>query len=293
MRRNVLFFLAAVLAASLLAGCSAQGPSAAPSAPSDLGTDATSAAETPHPTPEPTPSPTPTPTPEPTPTPLPWPVYEFGVPLEESEPVEDDSFFDNAVFVGDSRTEGLQLFSGLKNGTFYWARGMSVFRADHEDYEVFEADGEKLTLVGVLARGEYDAVYIMIGVNELGFGAQAYGEGLAELIDKVIAAQPKAVIYLQLLPPVNDAMCRANGLASYINNDNVAAYNEAITQVAADKRVVLLNTAEVYTGEDGQLPRELANDGCHFVYGEYGRWADYLRSHVIDPERYFYSRENA
>ncbi len=293
MRRNVLFFLAAVLAASLLAGCSAQGPSAAPSAPSDLGTDATSAAETPHPTPEPTPSPTPTPTPEPTPTPLPWPVYEFGVPLEESEPVEDDSFFDNAVFVGDSRTEGLQLFSGLKNGTFYWARGMSVFRADHEDYKVFEADGEKLTLVGVLARGEYDAVYIMIGVNELGFGAQAYGEGLAELIDKVIAAQPKAVIYLQLLPPVNDAMCRANGLASYINNDNVAAYNEAITQVAADKRVVLLNTAEVYTGEDGQLPRELANDGCHFVYGEYGRWADYLRSHVIDPERYFYSRENA
>ena len=293
MRRNVLFFLAAVLAASLLAGCSAQGPSAAPSAPSDLGTDATSAAETPHPTPEPTPSPTPTPTPEPTPAPLPWPVYEFGVPLEESEPVEDDSFFDNAVFVGDSRTEGLQLFSGLKNGTFYWARGMSVFRADHEDYKVFEADGEKLTLVGVLARGEYDAVYIMIGVNELGFGAQAYGEGLAELIDKVIAAQPKAVIYLQLLPPVNDAMCRANGLASYINNDNVAAYNEAITQVAADKRVVLLNTAEVYTGEDGQLPRELANDGCHFVYGEYGRWADYLRSHVIDPERYFYSRENA
>ncbi len=293
MRRNVLFFLAAVLAASLLAGCSAQGPSAAPSAPSDLGTDATSAAETPRPTPEPTPSPTPTPTPEPTPTPLPWPVYEFGVPLEESEPVEDDSFFDNAVFVGDSRTEGLQLFSGLKNGTFYWARGMSVFRADHEDYKVFEADGEKLTLVGVLARGEYDAVYIMIGVNELGFGAQAYGEGLAELIDKVIAAQPKAVIYLQLLPPVNDAMCRANGLASYINNDNVAAYNEAITQVAADKRVVLLNTAEVYTGEDGQLPRELANDGCHFVYGEYGRWADYLRSHVIDPERYFYSRENA
>lgn len=293
MRCNVLFFLAAVLAASLLAGCSAQGPSAAPSAPSDLGTDATSAAETPRPTPEPTPSPTPTPTPEPTPTPLPWPVYEFGAPLEESEPVEDDSFFDNAVFVGDSRTEGLQLFSGLKNGTFYWARGMSVFRADHEDYKVFEADGEKLTLVGVLARGEYDAVYIMIGVNELGFGAQAYGEGLAELIDKVIAAQPKAVIYLQLLPPVNDAMCRANGLASYINNDNVAAYNEAITQVAADKRVVLLNTAEVYTGEDGQLPRELANDGCHFVYGEYGRWADYLRSHVIDPERYFYSRENA
>lgn len=292
MRRNVSFLLAAALAASLLAGCSAQQPPAVPSAPSELGTDA-APVSTPSPTPEPTPSPSPTPTPEPTPTPLPWPVYEFGTALEESEPVEDDSFFDNAVFVGDSRTEGLQLFSGLKHGTFYWARGMSVFRADHEDYKVFEVDGEKFTLVGALGKGTYDAVYIMIGVNELGYGAQLYQEGLAELIDKVIAAQPEAVVYLQLLPPVNDAMCRANHLADYINNDNVAAYNEAITQVAAEKKVVLLNTAEVYTGEDGQLPAELANDGCHFVYGEYGRWADYLRSHTIDPERYFYSRENA
>lgn len=294
MCRKLSFLLAAVLAASLLASCSAQGASAVPSPPSELGMDA-APVSTPSPTPEPAPSPkpSPTPTPEPTPTPLPWPVYEFGVPLEESKPVEDDSFFDNAVFVGDSRTEGLQLFSGLKHGAFYWARGMSVFRADHEDYKVFEVDGEKLTLVGVLGKSSYDAVYIMIGVNELGYGAQLYQEGLAELIDKVLAAQPEAVVYLQLLPPVNDAMCRANGLASYINNDNVTAYNQAIAQVAADKRVVLLNTAEVYTGEDGQLPRELANDGCHFVYGEYSRWADYLRSHVIDPERYFYSRENA
>ena len=84
---------------------------------------------------------------------------------------------------------------------------------------------------------------------------------------------------------MNDAMCRANRLADYINNDNVAAYNEAITQVAAEKKVVLLNTAEVYTGEDGQLPAELANDGCHFVYGEYGRWADYLRRHPSGARR--------
>ena len=106
MRRNVSFLLAAALAASLLAGCSAQQPPAVPSAPSELGRDA-APVSTPSLTPEPTPSPSPTPTPEPTPTPLPWPVYEFGTALEESEPVEDDSFFDNAVFVGDSRTGGL------------------------------------------------------------------------------------------------------------------------------------------------------------------------------------------
>ena len=240
-----------------------------------------------------TPEPAPTPTPEPTPSPLPWPVYEFGVPVEESDPVEDDSFFDNAVFLGDSRTEGLELFGGIKHGTYYWARGMTVFRVDDEKYKIVSIDDEDYTVIGALGLRSFDAVYIMIGVNELGYPAESYEAGLAELVDKVIEAQPEAVVYLQIMPPLNDDLCRANGLASYINNDNLQTFNEAIRRVATEKKVALLNTAEVYTGEDGQLPAELANDGCHFAYRAYSLWADYLRSHVIDRERYFYSREQA
>jgi hypothetical protein len=70
--------------------------------------------------------------------------YQFGTALKETDKVED-SFFDTAVFLGDSRTEGLQLFSGLRRGTYYWARGMTVFRVDDPKYAIFEVDGEKLT----------------------------------------------------------------------------------------------------------------------------------------------------
>lgn len=290
MLRKLPSCLAAALILILLAGCAdlfaAQTGSPAPGSPAVETGPGTAA---PEPSPEPTPKPTPEPTPEPTP--LPWPVYEFGVPVEESEPAADNSIFDNAVFLGDSRTEGLQLFSGLKHGTFYWARGMSVFRADDEDFKVISIDGEDFTLLGALRKGSFDTVYIMIGVNELGVAVSSYEAGLSELVDKVIAAQPEAVVYLQLMPPLNDTMCRANGLAAHFNNDNLRKFNEAIQRVAAEKKVALLNTAEVYTGEDGQLPAELANDGCHFAYSAYGLWADYMRCHIIDRERYFYSRE--
>ena len=117
--------------------------------------------------------------------------------------------------------------------------------------------------------------------------------GLNNLIDHVLATQPDAVVYLQIMPPLNDAVCRANGLASYINNENLQKFNEVVQRVAAEKKVALLNTAEVYTGADGQLPAELAGDGCHFTVDGYTRWADYMRSHVIDRELYFYSREQA
>lgn len=292
MHRNQLFLPLCALALALLAGCGTTSGHYVPPSPSPDA--ALSAASEPPSAPEPTPEPvpTPTPTPEPTPAPAAEP-YEFGKPLEESAPVADDSFFDKTVFLGDSRTEGLQLFSGLKHGEFYWARGMTVFRTSSEDYRVFEVDGKEYNMVELLALKQYDNVYIMLGVNELGYPAESYESGLGKLLDKVLELQPSAVVYLQVMPPLNDAMCRQNGLASYINNENLSKFNEAIVRQAAAKRVVLLNTAEAYTGPDGQLPAELANDGCHFSYGGYTLWADYLRTHVIDRERYFASRAAA
>lgn len=299
--------LSAMLCLSLALGLTACGqPSAPAQSEHNPPSPSVTATVTPEPTPttEPTPDvpPEPTesvpppsvttpepsvePTPEPTPT---WPVYYFGTPLEQTEPVED-THFENAAYLGDSRTEGLQLFGGLRQGDYFWARGMSVFRVDDPTFATFEIDGEKLTMIGVLSKKQYDAVYIMVGVNELGYSAESYEKGLGEFMDKVLAAQPEAVVYLQILPPVNDEVAAANGLASYINNANIARFNEAIVRVAREKKVVLLDTAEVYRDENGSLPAELASDGCHFVFGGYARWADYLRSHVMDPQRYHYNR---
>ena len=239
----------------------------------------------PTPTPEPSPEPTDSPEPSPSPSEPPAPAYQFGEFLPQTD-VVDDSFFDTAVFLGDSRTEGLQLFGGLRRGTYYWARGMTVFRVDDPKYAIFDVDGEMLTMIGALGKQEYSAVYIMVGVNELGYMASSYEKNLAIFVDKVLAAQPNAVVYLQTLPPVNEEVAAANGLASYINNTNIAKFNEAIVRIAAEKRVVLLDTAEVYRDENGSLPADLASDGCHFVFGGYARWVDYLRCHVMDPDVY-------
>jgi len=271
----------------LLAGCGSTSGHYAPPSPSLAPSDQVLA------TPEPTPEPTPSPTPTPAPVPEAAEPYEFGVPLAEGEPVADDSFFDDAVFLGDSRTEGLQLFSGLKHGDFYWSRGMTVFRADSEDYRPFEVDGQKYSMTEALALKQYGKVYIMLGVNELGYPAESYESGLSKLLDRVLEIQPEAVVYLQIMPPLNDAVCRQNDLKDYINNANLGKFNEAIIRLAAEKKVVLLNTAEAYAGADGQLPAELAGDGCHFAAKAYSLWADYLRCHTIGRDRYFASRERA
>lgn len=310
-RRFLSLLLCLILSASL-AACGADAPSATLPAstppvtetPDPIETPETPVVpDTPQPSPEQSPAVSDSPTLPPEETPSPditeppvetppvpeVPLYRFGTPLEESEKVED-THFDTAAFLGDSRTEGLQLFGGIRHGDYFWARGMTVFRVDDPNSAIFEIDGEMYTMIGALRQKQYDSVYIMVGVNELGYPASSYEEGLAKFIDQVLEAQPGAVVYLQILPPVNEEVAQKNGLAAYINNTNIGKFNEAIVRIAAQKKVVLLDTAEVYRDETGSLPADMASDGCHFNFGGYLPWANYLRTHVMDSEFYHMSR---
>ena len=220
------------------------------------------------------------------------PDYRFGEPLPAGDTAEDAAF-DNCAFIGDSRTEGLQLFGGLKHGDYLWYRGPVVYAGADPEEKVFRVGQEQLSLPEALSRKQYDAVYIMSGVNEMGNSAARFESALRTFIGLVEQTQPEAVIYLQTILPVNDDAARANGMKSFVTNRNVDAFNEVIVRVAAEKQVVLLDTAEVYRGEDGQLPASMTKDGCHFKAGYYPRWADYLRTHVISPDRYRDSRAAA
>ncbi len=218
-----------------------------------------------------------------------YPLYYFGSFVEQSDPVGDDSFFADALFLGDSRTEGLQLWGGIAQGDYLWKRGITVLEVDSEKY-TFDIDGEQLTMVEAMARKQYAKVYLMMGINELGCSVEDYEEGLSVFLDQIIAAQPQAVIYIQTLPPLNDGLAEKY-LNDYERNAQVDAFNEVIVRLAREKRIALLNTAGAYRGEDGQLPADITSDGCHFNSSQYTPWADYLRRHTIDPARYFYCRE--
>ena len=283
MKPRCLLTIALTLLLALLAGCGEgaavpESPSASASAESAVPSEAV--------TPSPQVSQTPASSQEPSEEPLPQvEPYLFGQPVEESEAVEE-SWFEDAVFLGDSRTEGLQLFSGLRTGDFLWYKGMSVFKVDDPSYKRIEVDGEAMTMMEALALKQYGKVYIMIGINELGYATSSYEEGLRTMVDRVKEIQPNAVIYLQTLPPVNEQVAYEKGLGSYIKNSKVISFNEAIYRVAWEKQVALLDVGEVYRTEAGDLAADLAVDGVHFYRQGYGIWYEYLKTHTLDPASY-------
>ena len=233
----------------------------------------------------PTPEATPTPTPTPEPTPTPVPALDFTQPVPESEEVEME-YFEDALFIGDSRTDGLRLYSGIQGADFYCYKGLTIFEVDER--KIVELNGNSYSVVEALEKGpQYAKIYISLGVNELGYyNDDAYHQAFSEFLDTVKALQPNAIIYLENLVPVNPQKCAEYKQPSYVNNDRVAAYNAIYPQLATEHQVALLDVASALSDENGILPADATADGVHFTKAWYQKWLAYLMNHTVSQEEY-------
>lgn len=213
-------------------------------------------------------TPTPTPTPEPEP-------YDFTQPVPKSDEAAAD-YFSDAVFIGDSRTDGFLRYSGVQGADGIYYTGLSIFGV--QDKKVINrADGKK-TVLEALAEKQYGKVYLALGVNELGYKNDAYFyETYLAVIDAIREIQPDAIIYIENLIPLNESKVNQ----SYLRNDHLRTYNELMARVAEEKQVAYLDLYSAFADEDGQLPGDASNDGVHMKKPYCEKWLAYLRTHVV------------
>lgn len=188
------------------------------------------------------------------------------------EPYAED--FSDAAFVGDSRTEGLQIHTGLSAADFFTDVGLMVNEARTEE-KIALPDGSRGTVLDALGTRQYRRIYLMFGVNELGWDADSvFRDDYVELLEDIAALQPDAVLYVQTIFPVTKS--KSQGDKVY-NNDNVRRFNERIREAAEEAGAVLVETAALFDDGEGNLPEEAAGDGVHLTHSYYLQWLDYLR----------------
>jgi hypothetical protein len=187
-----------------------------------------------------------------------------------------DSYFDDAAFIGDSRTQGLQLYTGLPNATFYATQGLMVDTFFSKKF--VKAGGGKITIPDAMKNQTFKKVYIMLGVNELGWAYEkVFIQKYGEVVDKVKELQPDAKIYVQSILPVTKA--KSDGDAIY-NNTKISRYNELIEQMCREKGVTYLHVADAVGLDNGALPAGSATDGVHLNREYCYKWLDYLKTHT-------------
>lgn len=282
-----------LVAAAVVCVCLLLIPSAGKNAPpaADVTPNTVPTASPSAPVVESAPQSTPTSTPEPEATPTPeadntqTTAFSFTQPVPQSDPVDMD-YFSDALFIGDSRTDGLQIYSGIKGATFYCYKGLNIF--DMSKRQVVEMNGGKYTVVEALQRGpQYKKIYISLGINELGYpGTDSFYKAFKSFLEEVKAAQPDAIIYLQNLVPVNPEICAQKNQPSYVNNDRVVDFNSVFPKLAVECQAALVDVKSALSDANGILPAEATVDGVHYTKAWYQKWLEYLMCHTVTPEAY-------
>jgi len=211
--------------------------------------------------------------------PLP-PAYDFSQPAPAREAV-DNLYFEDAAFVGDSRTDGFMLYSGIACGKNLTSNGLSIFRL--ADKKVLTIENEEYTLLEALALEEYRKVYLSLGINELGiYQDDHFYESYCDAIDQIRRLQPRAVIYIQGLIPLNEQqIVEANGNKFNLTNEHLRVYNDLMRQAAEEKQVVYLDLYTEFVDENGGLPAESSRDGVHLKKESCQQWLEYLKTHTV------------
>ena len=185
----------------------------------------------------------------------------------------------DTAFIGDSRMQGFGMYSGLKNVDLYAVKAYAIYTVFTKP--VFDSPTGKLTLLQEMEQnaGKYKKIYIMFGINEMGWAnEEKFQQCYYQLIDMIKYYQPEAVIYVESVLHVTKKKAQE---APKFSNENVDRRNAGIKQVAEDERVVYLDLNSVYNDEEGYLPEECTSDGVHIKADYMQPWVDYLKSHAI------------
>ena len=208
-----------------------------------------------------------------------------SMPVTESEPV-DLSYFDSAVFLGDSLTQGLQIYdTGLPNAHYCAYRGVGP-NAVVNGTTCTRIDGVQEVPLEALASYAPKSVYILLGTNVLTQDTDytSFLNYYSLMLDNIRALLPDADIYVQSITPVRPEVSAGAGHSGMYGARFIRVNND-LAALAVEKGCYFLDLWEVLADANGDLKAEYAQpDGYHLLPEGYAAWVNYLRTHVAHTE---------
>ena len=191
----------------------------------------------------------------------------------------DKSYFDDALFIGDSRVEGLALYSGLDNATFAYMEGLTTFGLMSEK---IAANGTE-TLTQLLSENTYKKIYIMLGINEAGYDTDSYASTYMDAISQIQGMQPDAIVFMMGCMHVSSDYSDTHDI---VNNDNIDDKNGAIAAYADGIKLFYLDMNTAVDDGKGGLIKDYTWDDIHLQAQYYSVWEEYIYEHGLKDDAF-------
>ncbi|MBR6682036.1 MAG: hypothetical protein IKL40_03530 [Clostridia bacterium] len=191
---------------------------------------------------------------------------------------EKNTGLDDALFIGDSRSHGIKIYSNLekKGATFFTNVGMSIYNV--RNTEVYVTNQGNYKIEQLLTEKKYGKIFLMLGVNEIGYPFNPTVSNYKTFVEDIQKLQPDALIFIQANLKVTKAVSDANIKANWpVNNPMIDTFNEAIKVAADNKKVFYIDINEKFNDGNGNMPTDKAGgDGIHVTANAYVEWASWI-----------------
>ena len=219
------------------------------------------------PTEEPTTEPTEEPTTEPTTDqvkdPYSYPGYDFSGGV-------GDEWYEDVLFIGDSRTLGLKEYARSGNADYFCGVGMSVFNV--QSTRAGDENFSRQYLEDLLASRSYGKVFINLGINECGYATSSLISAYKDLIELIRNYQPDAKIIIQAIMTVS----KGYSSASYFQPEHIFSINRKLEAMADGAEIFYIDVNKYFNDPDGYLYEDITGDGCHLYASDYRVWRDWI-----------------
>ena len=199
------------------------------------------------------------------------------------------SWFNDAVFVGDSITLKLSYFceddpDALGEAEFFCAGSLGYNSAlwDIDDPNAVHPTyrGEVQLTENCAELTDSSKVFIMLGMNDIGlYGVDGAEKACRDLVKRIKSHSPEAKIYLQSITP----MLKEFEYEDF-NNASIDKFNEWLKAYCEENEYMYLDINSIMRGDDGALKPAYCSDpeeqGIHFTDEACALWVDYLKNHV-------------
>lgn len=188
----------------------------------------------------------------------------------------DESYFADAVFIGDSRMQGVYEYAGMEQADFLAKVSMTIYNMMNTKVST---NGHNETIREALTERQYGKIYIMVGINELGTADTKYFiQHYQAVLEEIRTLQPDAIIVIQAIMHVTGEKDREDPI---FNNTNINERNEALKELANGQDIFYIDVNEVYDDENGNLRREMSADDVHLLGNCYELWHTFFLEHGI------------
>ncbi len=195
----------------------------------------------------------------------------------KTQTAEDSVFsMSDALFIGDSRTVGLCEYSGIKGADYFADIGMSVYNIYKKSVSV--QDVGKVTLTELLNNKKYGKIYIMLGINEIGYKFEKTAAKYDELIKNIQEKQPSAIILIQANLHVTKSRSDNN---KTMNNKAINELNTKLSELANGENIFYIDVNPVFDDENGNLSADKSEDNAHLYAKYYTQWGEWIVNQTV------------